>query len=409
MSGRDEVLSLRHGQQDAAQAPLADFVQSNRDQFGGIWATREDLPVLHYHVGYVTGDQLSKAQALVPEGLDVEFHNVSNSEAQLLAAADALAAAEDKQRGDNADSPLLFNVARVDLARNLVVVEATDTGTASSLVAQAGYRDDLVVVEKGSVGDPVSGCSHTNDAWNQSRAQCLPPRGGVLLEKTSTHSNGHCTMTLWGEKDGSSTGAMISGAHCDTLGSGTNTVVWEWNCTGYPEGSYSCDHSCSALSGLSSYFYGYHSTGRYCEDFSPPSTNRNIIYTDPSVAGYHIDSTPNSPAGTVGSAQRCVSGGGISESDPYECGYLSVYYATGISDPGTGHTFTGGACDCNGAASGNGLSGGDSGAPIFGYGGSDKLFGIAVTSGGYYGFSDYWADDMNVSWCTNSDCSTSEH
>ena len=299
------------------------------------------------------------------------------------------------------------------MANDIVVVEAGDTDRAADFVAQAGYTETLVAVIQGDVGEQVSGCSHTNDQWGQSRAQCLPTRGAVMIEKTSDHAKGHCSMTLWGREDGSGTGAMISAAHCDTAtGSpnGRTLVQWQWNCTGYPELSYSCDHTCNAYPGLSSYFYGYDSAARYCEDFSPPNSNRDIIYTDPAVAGFQVDHTPASPNDTVGSSPRCVSGAGIDEADPWQCGYLSVYYATGIAD-GT-HGFTGGACDCNGSTnSGNGLSGGDSGAPILATGsaGSNKLFGMAVLSGGYYGFADYWADDMNVSWCTNSDCSSYEH
>lgn len=45
-------------QQDNSIAALTEFVHANDDQFGGIWASREDVPTLHYHVGYLPGAPL---------------------------------------------------------------------------------------------------------------------------------------------------------------------------------------------------------------------------------------------------------------------------------------------------------------------------------------------------------------
>ena len=396
--------------EEAAATPLIEYVQSHPETFGGVYADRSGGD-LFFTVRYLPTADVAAAKALVAPIVNVTFLPATHSQAELIATMNAIGDAYNAQGAAGYNAWELV-AAWPDLRNNRVVVESEYPDLVPDFAAAYG---SFVVTAEGQPAIPMS-CSNNTDWWNQSRFNCTTNRGGVALQRLQGDNDSNCTMGGWAKWVVSQPfkRVRVTANHCGSSWTGNQTFFHHGSSVGTSLGGQTCAYwhaDCDA---------------RFVPTDSTPSKSQNAIYLATGPTNWTYSAIGAYGSGTEGASVRCVSGvgGGIHDPSPYDvvpysCGYLvhALIYATEVNGPYAMHF---GTADLDGSSLAypnpgtrhNGISGGDSGAPVFsGPTGTHYFHGLAAADGGTLGALFTFADKidntpMYILWCLNADCST---
>jgi hypothetical protein len=234
-------------------------------------------------------------------------------------------------------------------------------------------------------------CNATDDPEGGSRYNCTPWRGGIEIQTIGGSHTNHCTMTMWARgRSNHSNRFIITAGHCGALDT-YQTFYHNGDPVGTSSTSMDSLNMASPLSDSRKV------------PAADNTTQMNRVYETPSTKSYAVTGLIAGGNESVGD-WVCKLGTGTGHSGGLltfgrMCGQIYKINDHWLSN---GKTITGPAADFNGTAySGDGASGGDSGAVVV-YAG--VLYGLADTSLGQFSTADAVQDDLNVDFCMTVDC-----